>query len=323
MSQVGALLKKSSFLLPCDQPLHGFRVKRVFATGYSQTGGFLVTYINFIRPLATAHLDDGTSVFDGYLIGDGDAFQTPLNQCAAYLPPAVRIIQPRPEPVISVVTQTLVGYNSVVRRADMDSPGDRYRRYEVPGASHLTQRQMDFSPTDEDRARTGVSPAAKNCIEVAQYGISDFPSEYIMNGAFANLDAWVGEGQGYIPPKAHWITLDAVFHLPLLDQYGNAIGGVRTPYLDVPIATYYGESHAADQMSIYMCNLTGYKVPFGASLLRQLYPHDCFWGFFPHNCSYVRKVRKAVDALVHSRFITKDDGERIKSEAQTVGAHLP
>jgi hypothetical protein len=70
-----------------------------------------------------------------------------------------------------------------------------------------------------------------------------------------------------------------------------------------------------------MCELTGYKVPFDASLLRQLYPHDCFFGL--RNCSYVRRVRNAVNALVSNRFITADDGDRIKSEARRAGAQLP
>jgi hypothetical protein len=327
MSQVGALLKKSS-LLPPNHPLHGFSVKRVFATGYSQTGGFLVTYINFIRPLATAHLDNGEPVYDGYLIGDGDARHTPLNQCAVLLPldDPRWIIQPRSEPVISVVTQTtesIVSINRISRRPDSDWPGDRYRRYEVPGASHLSQRQIDLSPSLEDKARTGVAPAAQNCIETAQYGRSDFPLEYIMNGAFANLDAWVRDSRWGIvpPPRAPRIILDTISHLPVLDGYGNATGGVRTPYLDVPVATYYAQSHAADDMSTFMCELTGYKVPFDASLLRQLYPHDCFFGL--RNCSYVRRVRNAVNALVSNRFITADDGDRIKSEARRAGAQLP
>lgn len=327
MSQVGALLKSPPFR---NHPLQGFQVERVFATGYSQTGGFLVTYINFIRPLATAHLDDGTPVYDGYLIGDGEGGSAPLNQCAETFAPGDPriIIQPRPEPVISVVTQTLVaGWSRLVRRADSDLPGDRYRRYEVPGSSHRSKLRVDFSMPPEVMARLGLGgPPSLNCIEVDQYGLSDFPLEYLMKGAFANLDAWVQDPQGYIPPSAPWINLDeSNFFWPVLDAYGNATGGLRTPYLDVPVATYYAHSTAGDDESMFICSISGYKVPFDACLLMELYPPSCFLGIWfcrPSN-SYVTQVREKVEELVDAGFITVDDGERIISEAETMQSQLP
>jgi hypothetical protein len=326
MSQVGALLKEPSAALVSNHPLQGFNVRRVFATGYSQTGFFLVTYINFIRPLASAHLDDGRPAYDGYLIGDGDGRFMPLNQCDESFEwgdPAM-IIRPRPEPVISVVTQG----NILGRQADSDSPSDRYRRYEVPGASHISQRNMDFSPSAADRVRTDVALAARNCIEVDQYGLTDFPLEYIMNGAFANLDAWVRDPQGYIPPSAPWIDMDiddSGHYRTVLDGHLNATGGVRTPYLDVPIATYYSHSTPADAESTFMCEFLGYKFPLAPCVLMDLYPPRCFLGTWfcrPSN-SYVPQVRDKVDKLVQDRLITADDGDRIKSEAETMQSQLP
>jgi hypothetical protein len=307
LSQVGALLKSP---LP-KNPLHGFDVKRVFATGYSQTGGYLVPYINFIHPLPTATLDNGKSVYDGYLIGDGDGLAISINQCTAPIKsddPRF-VIQPRSEPIISIVTQTLLGINVPARRGDSDSPTDRYRRYEIPGASHVSKRGMFYFPSPADTAKTGIPQLPLACTEIETHGLTDFPLEYYMNGGFANLDAWVRDGT--VPPKTPWIKVKNVPGVPFpvaeLDQYGNAIGGVPVPYIEVPITTYYTRSTSADPRGILFCSLSGYKVPLKKETLEQLYPtHEV----------YVKKIKDSVEALVKDRLITKEDGLKIINEAE-------
>lgn len=307
LSQAGALLKSTS----PKNPLHGFDVKRVFATGYSQTAGYLVPYINFIRPLPTAALGNGNPVYDGYLIGDGDGLTIPINQCSAPIKPGDPrfAIQLRPEPVISVGTQTLLGFGALARRGDSDSPTDLYRRYEVPGASHVSKRGMAYFPSPADVARAGVPQPPLACTGIDIFGLSDFPLEYFMNGAFANLDAWVRSGT--VPPKMPWIKVKNVPGVPFpvadLDQYGNAVGGVPVPYIEVPIATYYAHSNSADPRGALFCFLSGYKVPLKKETLAQLYPtHD----------AYVKKVKESVEALVKERLITKEDGLKIIKEAE-------
>jgi hypothetical protein len=307
LSQVGALLKSTS----PKNPLNGFDVKRVFATGYSQTAGYLVPYINFIRPLPSATLDNGKPVYDGYLVGDGDGLPISINQCSQPLKPGDPrfVIQPRPEPVISIGSQTLLVPGVFARREDSDSPVDRYRRYEVPGASHINKRGMGFFPSPADVARTGVPQVPPSCTEISTYGLTDFPLEYFMNGAFANLEAWVRFGTA--PPKTPLIKMKNVpgvpIPLPEMDQYGNAIGGVPVPYIQVPIATYYTRSNSTDPMAALICSLSGYKVPLKKEILIQLYPtHE----------DYVKKVKESVEALVKEKLIIQDDGLKIIKEAE-------
>ena len=307
LSQVGALLKSTSQ----KNPLNGFDVKRVLATGYSQTGGYLVPYINFIRPLPAATLDDGKPVYDGYLIGDGDGFSISINQCVPPLKPGDPrfVIQPRPEPVVSLDTQTLLFLNVFARRGDSDSPTDQYRRYEVPGASHISKRGTGFFPSAADIARTGVPQLPLVCNEIDNFGLTDFPLEYFMNGAFANLEAWVRSGTA--PAKTPWIKVKNVPGVPVpvpeLDQYANAIGGVPVPYVQVPIATYYARSNSKDPRGALFCSLMGYKVPLKKDVLMQLYPtHE----------DYVKKVKESVEALVKERLILPEDGLKIIKEAE-------
>lgn len=310
VSQVGALVRSNL----SQNPLKEFPVDKVYLTGYSQTGGYIITYINFIRPLPTATLANGKPIYDAYLNGDGDGLYglaPALNQCAVPIQPGNPrfIIQPRPEPVISVVSQTRLGTSAADRRPDSDSPTDRYRRYEIPGTSHVSQRGYAFSPTPEDYTKAGISFPPPVCTEITTYDLSDFPFEYFMDAAFANLEAWVRSGTP--PPKTPLINIKTVPGAPIpvaeLDKYNNALGGVRNPYVDVPIATYYGISTPGNPMSRLSCTLSGYKIPFKKEILTQLYPtHD----------AYVKKVKESVEALVKERLITLSDGLKIIKEAE-------
>lgn len=79
-----------------------------------------------------------------------------------------------------------------------------------------------------------------------------------------NLALWVREGTP--PPRADRIavinggTPQAAI---VYDQFGNAMGGVRTPYVDLPTATYY-------LARVPGCSW-GDMVPFDQTLLKALY----------------------------------------------------
>ncbi len=307
ISQLGALVRSNEK----QNPIGNFQVEYVYATGYSQTGGFLTTYINFIHPLPTAMLKNGKPVYDGYLIGDGDGYAPPINQCAQAFPTGLSpvAIRPRNEPVISITTQgSFVGMISA-RRPDSDAAEDRYRRYEIPGASHANQLVFQYAPRPGETEKVGVPAATPNCIGPDKYGLTDFPLEYFMNAGFANLDAWARSN--IPPPRAQVIETDPGSNSAVLeikrDKNGNAIGGLRTPYLDVPVATYYTSSKPADEKSSSFCTTQGYKVPFEKEKITALYPT---------RESYLSKVNRMVDSMVKERFLTKTDGEKIKNEAE-------
>ncbi|HJX34370.1 MAG TPA: alpha/beta hydrolase domain-containing protein, partial [Desulfatiglandales bacterium] len=311
VSQVGALLKSDSE----SNPIKGYKVEYLIATGYSQTGGYLTTYINLIHPLDTAKLQDGSPIYDGYMIGDGDAFMAPINQCADTLPPGESgvAIKPRKAPVISVVTQGLLSMTVIARRPDSDTPEDKYRRYEVPGSAHINQKSNDNKPCATDIQKAGVPATPVNCSGVNEYGVTDFPIEFFMNSAYNNLYAWVRNGAP--PPKAEPIVTEKAgekdeFHVKL-DEHGNALGGVRHPYVDFPVATYYGQSQPLDEGSAFFCSLAGYKAPFDNAKIQSLYPA---------REDYLNKVNAMADRMVEEGLLTKSDGERIKEEAQGIKA---
>jgi hypothetical protein len=307
VTQVGALLKSDAK----TNPIRDYNVKYIIATGYSQTGGYLTTYINLIQPLETARLSDGSPVYDGYMIGDGDAFMAPLNQCVDSIPPGETGVKIKPGgvPIISVVSQGLLNMTAAARRSDSDTPEDKFRRYEIPGAAHVNRISNDRKPCEADIEKAGIPPTPANCAGINEYGVTDFPIEYFMDSAYSNLYTWLRTGMP--PPEAKpIITKKGERNTGIvikLDENGNAMGGVRNPYVEVPLATWYGQSRPLDRESAFFCSLAGYMEPFDNDKIKMLYPT---------RDDYLNRVNAMVDSMVIERFLTKSDGERIKKEAE-------
>ena len=88
---------------------------------------------------------------------------------------------------------------------------------------------------------------------------------------------------------------------PVLDEFGNVIGGVRNPYVDVPTATWFGNATGAS-----FCRIAGWEKPFDQATLQRLYmDHD----------DYVAKVTRSAGQLMADRFLTKQDGLDLIREA--------
>src|SRR5207237_1052492 len=136
------------------------------------------------------------------------------------------------------------------------------------------------------------------------YPLNPFPLQYALDSAFASLDAWVRDGTP--PPRAPHIEAvgDGTPAATILtDEYGNALGGVRSPYVDVPIATYEGTTPGPGTCML----LWGNWKPFDHARLAQLYP--------THG-DYVRRVKRDAVALRAQRWLTSDDAASVIREAR-------
>jgi Alpha/beta hydrolase domain len=89
------------------------------------------------------------------------------------------------------------------------------------------------------------------------------------------------------------------------DEHGNAIGGIRSPHVEVPIATLRGRVPNAGPGS---CSAFGATFPFSAEKLAQLYRN---------HGAFVSQWNQAVDTTVAAGFFTPEDGELIKASAAT------
>jgi hypothetical protein len=282
-SQVGALMKSEG----ASNPLAGYAVDYVYAAG--STGGELATYINAIHPLAT--LSSGKPVYDGYVIKSTGRPKA-INQCAPR-PDSTdpRAISRCTVPVIRLFTTgdilgvgTHSSSSCQFRRPDSDDVYP-YRHYEISGAWLGVRYHWLSSPCEADVIAAKGGPFLGPFVVPPH----EFPLRYILNGAFANMDLWVR--QGTPPPHTEPIEVIDDCSTFVFDEFGNTLGGVRTPYVDVPIVTY----PPADN-----------PIPFDHELLKELYGN---------HGNYVNQVVREVNELVKDRWVTKEDGEKIKTEA--------
>jgi hypothetical protein len=294
ITQVGALLKSNA----SSRPMSGFRIEALFLTAGQSPD--LMTYLNAIHP--RANLDNGKPVYDGYLVKQpGNPAR--INQCAS-APGASdprRLIRKTNVPVIAVLAQGEVVDALPWRRADSDDAADKFRLYEIAGASHIDGAAYFGLPSLQDQAASGATPQGNAAWPLTSKCDPDIPltalpvMSYVFNAAFDNLEKWVRTGTA--APRAPRIELkDGAV---ALDQFGNGLGGVRSPYVDVPVATYTTTSPGPST-----CRELGHKIPFDAARMSMLYSTDKV---------YADKVAQSVDRLVKERWLTEADAKRIKA----------
>jgi hypothetical protein len=131
---------------------------------------------------------------------------------------------------------------------------------------------------------------------------NDVPLGLLVNGAFANLEAW--SRRGVPPPRG--APMDVTdpgtpqAHLGV-DRFGNALGGVRSPQLDVPVATYHARMDGPG-----ICELWGWREPFSRETLT---------GLYPSHADYVGKVKADVAQLVAQHWLEPEDGKTLVQRA--------
>jgi hypothetical protein len=80
------------------------------------------------------------------------------------------------------------------------------------------------------------------------------------------------------------------------DEFGNAKGGVRTTYLDVPIFTFHIPNAGPG-----LCNQTGWLTPLPPEVMQQLYKN---YG------QYVSKVEHRLKELMDDGWFPKEYATR-------------
>ena len=90
---------------------------------------------------------------------------------------------------------------------------------------------MEYYKNDPKLNDSGIHPSYHG---VHDYP-NDFPYDYPMNAAFHQLFRWIEDGAA--PIHAPRLELDAKGDA-LTDAFGNARGGVRSAFVDVPTCRY-------------------------------------------------------------------------------------
>jgi hypothetical protein len=242
-------------------PLQGLDVRKVIATGASQSAIRLRTYANAIQPTERAFdaivttLDFGTAagfddrVYDPTVLPSGDT--GPLFETYA------RIRDDEATPVVVVNSE----FEALRFLPSRQPDSDHFRFWEVAGASHVPASEGRRLATLRRRDELKVDPEVTSGSEVMWQPTAD--------AALDHVHRWVNRGSP--PPVQPRIEIsDGPKSEVVRDSYGNARGGVRLPELEVPIASYRGTGTGPTL-------LAGSTVPFQQETLGRLYPSREFY----------------------------------------------
>lgn len=290
------------------QVLSGLKPVDVIADGDSQSAQRLVTYIDAFAPLYNVY--DGYLIHSRFpavaalqqapadvsitvgtaqdTVADGNVGLTnvtPPNNTLS----RTDILAPQ----LTFETQSdvenppygIVGYGTTTQA---DSSG--FRLWEVAGTSHLDNCIANLCASDTGTAADAITqfdamlnpPSEFSAQSVLCSGpVNTGDEDYVYGAALNQLTRWVVTGgtRGGIPASAPPLFAgqsvgETTIPAPELDSLGNIEGGVRSPAVDVPVATLTGNPVNTPFLP---CILTGSTTPFSSAELSALYPtHAAF-----------------------------------------------
>jgi hypothetical protein len=267
----------------------------------------LTTYVNAIQP--RVELFDGFLVhgrpcsasLGGFSSAEGDLSEIKDIDLSGMLPVFIRTDTRVPVLVLESETDVMIlGYYKA-RQDDMD----KIRLWEMAGTAHADLYLVATGIGDN-----GTDPSVANVVEVASpypgfiecdLPINAGPQHFIAKAAIHQLDKWVRTGVG--PTAADRLEIAGDPPAFVLDALGNVRGGIRTPYVDVPVARLSGLGQPAASL---IGVLFGTTQLFDAATLSRLYPD---------HRTYVAAVENSTDAAVQAGFLMPEDGELIKAAA--------
>jgi hypothetical protein len=221
-------------------PMGALKVRRIIATGHSQSAGRLRTYYNSIHTLAHA--------YDGFVMHGmfGDT--------------SLRTDIPTPAWKLQSETDAVGFFGPPTSQPD----SDYVRTWEVAGTTHGDWKLIvehgplrirDVGAPPDDYPPNGPTLCAGPTF-------SRIPFHLTQAAAYDHLARWLATGKQ--PPVAPRIPLPVA-----RDADGNALGGIRLPQFAVPVATDSGSNTGPG-----FCFLHGIHQPFTQTRLDALYPSE-------------------------------------------------
>ncbi|MDQ1510624.1 MAG: hypothetical protein QOG50_2468 [Actinomycetota bacterium] len=265
--------------------LGGVDPKKILAAGESQSAFALTTYYNGVQPL--------TRAFDGFLVHSRASGILPLvgpgksADIAGSFGSTTPIFRTDLDaPVLDVQSEadvTGILDSVAVRQPD----NDRFRLWEVAGTAHADVHLL--------------GPIAK--LLKCGAPINNAPMYLVVNAALHHLDDWVSSGTA--PPEARRLELTSGSKpVARRDADGIALGGIRTPPVDVPVDVLSGIPGSNPDL---LCILLGSTKPLPAVRLAQLYPS---------RATYQQRYDADADKVIRAGFVLAADRAALIAFAQ-------
>ena len=272
-------------LVPC--------IQRRIAMGSSQAGGRVTSYINDVHEHAL--------VFDG--------FQPQITGAGG---------------VRRDLVPTLV-VNSQAEVSTVEPDSDLFRLWEVVGAAHTNYHGTSYQTAWLTQAHSNGLAGAWDAEEAGAWGYQAAPGDclrdnyhpsfYNWSAGMVALDDWLRSGVAPEPqPRA---ARDEAGNL-LWDEHGNLLGGVRSPIMDVPIASYYvGVTRApgADP-----CGLAGGSAPLRG--LTRVFDAATLAALYPSPEDYLTQIDTAVEEALAAGWILPEGAEDLRRRAVDAAAWI-
>jgi hypothetical protein len=275
----------------------------LLAAGVSQSAIHLVSYVNAVAPTLPPEAS-----CDGYLIGCRTGRAAPLSgwggQIRAEGPDGVRV-RTDVAPVLTVQTETDV--TGILAGVTARQPGSsRFRWWEITGASHADTYLlggasfMDSGELPPAEFARLIAPTAEPLGMRLPAPVNSGPQHhYVAQAAIAHLDRWARGGEP--PPRSPLLEVDQDDHMELVtDDSGIARGGIRTGWVDVPVAALSGIApDGAPGVGV----LLGTTRVFDAAELARRYPGG--------RDEYAAAFAAATERAVAAGFLLAEDADEM------------
>jgi hypothetical protein len=273
VAQVGRLLNSDV------SPLEG--IQAIHFTGYSIAAAPVWNYMNTHHNLW--RLPDGAPIYDGFWL--------PPSRTACRLGPLPQV----DVPVLWVnsqleVQEVIVDDATDCRTPDSDDPAHPFRLYEVAGMSHYDSRYLPGWWNQPCANPRDLYPFARVVSTMLDHHLR-----------------WVADGEPPPPGQLISVLRGAGGEIEF-DEHGNAVGGVRHTYLDVPIATYSPLNELTTPPD-FNCTVYGSTIEFTDEQLAELYRN---------HGHYVSQVNRRLNELVTDGSLLREYAGEFRTEA----AHL-
>jgi len=276
---------------------------RLLAVGESQSAAFLGTYVNAIDPMVRT--------FDGFFLHGRPGVRAELHgtfgprvlderyDATTDCPEQIRADARVPVLLLSSETDVTVLRNAAIEQPD----GESVRVWELPGAAHADTYLLVVSRADggqlapSEMARM-LEPITELVIMTVDKPINSAPNQhYVAQVALEHLDRWAGGGEP--PPAAPRLVLGDDGRACRRDELGNAVGGIRNPWVDVPLRMLSGEGQEGEGFAF----LFGTTAPLEPGAIARLYPGG--------RDDYVSAFAAALDQTIADGFILDIDRDEI------------
>jgi hypothetical protein len=302
-SQVGATVWREAATV-----LGGIEPAMVVAMGESQSAMRLTSYANALAPIH--------DVYDAYLVhsrgGSAPNLLTEDGEAVVAAASPTRHRADLERPVLVVVAETDVAASGLGYAAARQDQTEWFRAWEMAGTAHADSYSLGIGDGDDGSGAADLAffesmfdPPTSVYFGIISCGrpFNTGPHPYLVRSAIDELVTWARTESA--PPVTDELELTDDLAEFLLDEQGNVLGGVRTPHVDVPVATLSGLGQTGESF----CFLFGTTDPWTVDDLVALYGD---------RDSFLTLWDASVEETVERGHFLPEDAEQIRAAARAV-----